>query len=88
MSTRPWVASTARWRRSSAPLSETTEAQAQLEAARDALEFDPARLEKIEERLFALRAAARKHGVAVPELAALADKFAAQLAALDDGTAG
>src|SRR5882757_2287256 len=69
-------------------LSEATEAQAQLEAARDALEFDPARLEKIEERLFALRAAARKHGVAVPELAALADKFVAQLAALDDGAAG
>ena len=69
-------------------LSEATEAQAQLETARDALEFDPARLEKIEERLFALRAAARKHNVAVPELAALADKFAAQLAALDDGAAG
>jgi len=69
-------------------LSEATEAQAQLEAARDALEFDPARLEKIEEHLFALRAAARKHGVAVPELAALADKFVAQLAALDDGAAG
>jgi DNA repair protein RecN (Recombination protein N) len=69
-------------------LSEATEAQAQLEAARDALEFDPAQLDKIEERLFALRAAARKHGVAVPELAALADKFAAQLAALDDGAAG
>jgi DNA repair protein RecN (Recombination protein N) len=69
-------------------LSEATEAQAQLEAARDALEFDPARLEKIEERLFALRAAARKHNVAVPELAALADRFANQLAALDDGAAG
>jgi DNA repair protein RecN (Recombination protein N) len=69
-------------------LSETTEAQAQLEAARDALEFDPARLEKIEERLFALRAAARKHNVAVPGLAALVEKFAAQLAALDDGEAG
>jgi DNA repair protein RecN (Recombination protein N) len=69
-------------------LSEATEAQAQLEAARDALDFDPARLEKIEERLFALRAAARKHGVAVPELANLVDKFAAELAALDDGAAG
>jgi len=69
-------------------LSEAIEAQAQLEAARDALEFDPARLEKIEERLFALRAAARKHGVAMPELAALVDKFTAQLAALDDGAAG
>src|SRR5262249_50429349 len=69
-------------------LSEATEAQAQLETARDALEFDPARLEKIEERLFALRAAARKHNVAVSELAALAEKFSAQLAALDDGEAG
>lgn len=69
-------------------LSEATEAQAQLEMARDALEFDPAKLEKIEERLFALRAMARKHNVAVAGLAALADKFSAQLAALDDGEAG
>ena len=69
-------------------LGEATEAQAQLEAARDALEFDPARLDKIEERLFALRAAARKHTVTVPELAALAEKFTGQLAALDDGEAG
>ncbi len=68
-------------------LSEATEAQAQLEAARDALEFDPARLEKIEERLFALRAAARKHNVSVAGLAPLAEAFAAQLAALDDGEA-
>ena len=69
-------------------LSEATEAQAQLEMARDALEFDPARLEKIEERLFALRALARKHNVAVAGLAALGEKFGAQLAALDDGEAG
>ncbi len=69
-------------------LSEATEAQAQLEAARDALEFDPNRLEKIEERLFALRAAARKHSVPVAELAPLADKMIAQLAALEDGVAG
>ncbi|WP_422003086.1 DNA repair protein RecN [Reyranella sp.] len=69
-------------------LSEATEAQAQLEAARDALEFDPSRLEKIEERLFALRAMARKHHVAVADLPALAERFAAQLAALDDGEAG
>jgi DNA repair protein RecN (Recombination protein N) len=68
-------------------LSEAAEAQAQLEAARDALEFDPSRLETIEERLFALRALARKHGVTVPELALLTEKMAAQLAALDDGEA-
>lgn len=69
-------------------LSETMEVQAQLEAARDSLAFDPAKLEKIEERLFALRAAARKHNVTVPELVALAEKFATHLAALDDGEAG
>ena len=69
-------------------LSETTEAQAQLEAARDALEFDPARLEKVEERLSALRAAARKHGVAVPALAELARKMVSQIAALDSGETG
>lgn len=69
-------------------LSEATEAEAQLEAAREALQFDPARLEKIEERLFALRAAARKHNVAVSGLAELAGKFKTQLAALDDGEAG
>ena len=56
--------------------------------ARDALDFDPARLEKIEERLFALRAAARKHNVGVAGLAALKEKFSDQLAALDDGEAG
>src|SRR5436190_12612094 len=67
---------------------EATEAQAQLETAREALQFDPARLEKIEERLFALRAAARKHSVPVAELAALAGKMQGQLAALDDGEAG
>jgi len=69
-------------------LSEATEAQAQLEAARDALEFDPNKLEKIEERLFALRAAARKHNVTVAELAPLTEKMIAQIAALDDGESG
>ena len=66
-------------------LSEATEAQAQVEAARESLDVDPTRLDKIEERLFALRAIARKHGVPVAELAALAERFASQLAALDDG---
>ena len=69
-------------------LSEATEAQAQLEAAQETLQFDPGRLEKIEERLFALRAAARKHNVTASELAGLAETFRAQLTALDDGEAG
>ena len=68
-------------------LSEATEAQAQVEAARESLDVDPTRLDKIEERLFALRAIARKHGVPVAELAALAERFESQLAALDDGEA-
>jgi DNA repair protein RecN (Recombination protein N) len=54
-----------------------------LVAAADA---DPRLLEAAEERLFALRAAARKHSVPVAELPALLDTFAARLAALDSGT--
>src|SRR5262249_57175976 len=40
---------------------ETAEALAALEAAARQLELDPHELEKVEERLFALRAAAPKH---------------------------
>ncbi len=49
---------------------------------------DPRRLEVLEERLFGLRAAARKHGVPVPELAALLGALRARLAALDAGASG
>jgi DNA repair protein RecN (Recombination protein N) len=48
-------------------------------------EFDPKELERTEERLFALRGAARKHDVAVENLAALRDRMVADLAALDSG---
>ena len=48
---------------------------------------DPRLLEQAEERLFALRAVARKHAVAVPELPALLDTLCARLAALDTGVA-
>ncbi len=47
--------------------------------------FDPAELETAEERLFALRALSRKHGVPPDELPAFAERLAARLAALDDG---
>ena len=50
-------------------------------------DFDPRELERIEERLFALRAAARKYAVPVDALPALSEKFAAELAALDAGEA-
>lgn len=49
-------------------------------------EADPRRLEQTEERLFALRAAARKHAVAVAELPALLDQLRRRLAALETGT--
>lgn len=45
--------------------------------------YDPDALEKAEERLFALRAAARKHHCTVEELAVKRDAFAGQLAMLD-----
>jgi DNA repair protein RecN (Recombination protein N) len=60
-------------------------AQAAADAAMRAAEFDPAALERAEERLFALRALARKHNVQVDGLAALRDEMAAKLADLDAG---
>ncbi|MCC7426109.1 MAG: DNA repair protein RecN [Alphaproteobacteria bacterium] len=62
------------------------EAQTALDRVTSDAEADPRRLEQAEERLFALRAAARKHQVAVVELPALRASLAARLAALDDGT--
>jgi DNA repair protein RecN (Recombination protein N) len=51
------------------------------------LEADPAKLEQSEERLFALRAAARKYGVPSDGLAALQGEFETKLAVLDqDGS--
>ena len=49
-------------------LVEATEAAAAINAAAHAFDFEPDRLEKAEERLFALRATARKLGVAVDAL--------------------
>jgi DNA repair protein RecN (Recombination protein N) len=58
--------------------------QALDQALRDA-RFDPRDLERVEERLFALRGAARKYGAPVESLASLARKIADDLAALDAG---
>ena len=60
-------------------------AQSGVESALRATEYDPQRLEKAEERLFSLRAASRKHNVAVDDLAQLRDTMAADLADLDAG---
>ncbi|PWB82091.1 MAG: DNA repair protein RecN [Methylocystaceae bacterium] len=62
-------------------------AEQALEQALAEAAYDPRELERLEERLFALRAAARKHQVRVDDLAALTDRFAADLAALDAGEA-
>ena len=49
-------------------LTEFDEATSAIDAAAQAFEFEPGRLEQAEERLFALRAMARKLGVAVEDL--------------------
>jgi DNA repair protein RecN (Recombination protein N) len=66
-------------------LMETREAVARLEDAQRKLDFEPGRLEKVEARLFALRAAARKHQCPVDDLEALAQKLAARLEAIETG---
>ena len=61
------------------------DARTQLAAALAMTDHDPDELARIEERLFALRAAGRKYNVAVDDLAALAARQAADLALLDAG---
>src|SRR5262249_34839183 len=61
------------------------EACGHLDAALRAADHDPRELEKIEERLFALRAAGRKYNVPVDELNALASRYAADLGLIDAG---
>jgi len=69
-------------------LIETGEAEDRLNEAGRALEFDPARLETAETRLFELRALARKHNVQPDGLAELADALAGRLDAIDGGAGG
>jgi DNA repair protein RecN (Recombination protein N) len=69
-------------------LIELGEAQGGVESALGALEFDPGELERVEERLFAIRALARKHGVLADDLGGFAEGLRARLAAIDGGAAG
>ena len=69
-------------------LVEAGEARAALDAAAAALEFDRERLEAVEARLFALRAAARKHGVEADRLPEAAAALEARVAAIRGGEAG
>ncbi|MBL3597640.1 DNA repair protein RecN [Rhodovulum sulfidophilum] len=66
-------------------LVELDEAVQTTEDCLQALDFDPNALETTEERLFAIRALARKHGVQPDDLSAFAADLRARLAALDAG---
>jgi DNA repair protein RecN (Recombination protein N) len=69
-------------------LIELSDAQAGVEVALAALDFNPSELEALEERLFAIRALARKHGVLPDDLAGHAEVLTRRLAAIDGGAAG
>lgn len=64
---------------------ELSEALEGVERFADALSFNPSELEETEDRLFALRGLARKHGVLPDDLAGLADDLRGRLATLDGG---
>jgi DNA repair protein RecN (Recombination protein N) len=66
-------------------LVEATEAIAEVDAAASAFDFEPGRLDKAEERLFALRAAARKLNTTVHALPALRVALREQLRLIEDG---
>ncbi|KQP72042.1 DNA repair protein RecN [Methylobacterium sp. Leaf112] len=68
-----------------AALTALDEAHTVLDAALREAEFDPRELERVEERLFALRAASRKYDVPVDDLAALRERYASDVAAIDAG---
>lgn len=65
---------------------EVDEAVAELERIAHDSQFDPAELERLEERLFALRGLARKHHSSVDELKALMEETRAKLSLLEGQT--
>ena len=69
-------------------LIELGEAVGGVEDALRGLDFNPAELEALEERLFAIRALARKHGVLPDDLGGFAEGLRGRLAAIDGGAAG
>ncbi|MEE8172764.1 MAG: DNA repair protein RecN [Alphaproteobacteria bacterium] len=66
---------------------EAAEAEAALGEAERGLDLDPRRLDAAEERLFALRAVARKHGTDADSLRPLLDDFHRRLKQLDQSGA-
>ena len=67
---------------------EASEAEDKLNAAARAIEFEPARLDEIEERLFELRALARKHNVAPDAILSLQENLTARLDSIQAGGEG
>ena len=70
-----------------AALNEAAEARGAIEAAIDRFGADPDELDRVEERLFALRAEARKHGVTPDALAGFLQKARQALEELEMGEA-
>lgn len=66
-------------------MAELSEAQSGVDACAEALNFDPRDLDTVEERLFAIRGLARKHGVQPDALPELATVLTARLEGLDAG---
>ncbi len=66
-------------------LAETTEVTRQIDTLSNDTDLDPGRLERVEERFFALKDLARKHGVEVGALPALHLALAERLASLEGG---
>ena len=64
---------------------EADEAQTQLLDASREMVYDPQRLEQVEERLFGLKALARKHGVQVDQLPATKSMLQQQLEDIESG---
>jgi DNA repair protein RecN (Recombination protein N) len=67
---------------------EASEAEDKLNAAARAIEFEPARLDEIEVRLFELRALARKHNVAPDALLSLQENLTTRLESIQAGGEG
>lgn len=66
-------------------LTELGEASEGVERCFDALDVDPMELERVEERLFAIRALSRKHGIVADDLAEFARTLRDRLSRLDRG---
>ena len=66
-------------------LVELDEAQSGVEDCLSALDFNPLELEQLEERLFAIRALARKHNVLADDLGGFAQELRARLGVIDSG---